>query len=72
MTHYSLEDLHKNVKILPANWNVTELIGESSLEFNINKVDHQDVYIRHFSMGNLGENTGLILIALSLNFFIQN
>lgn len=69
MTYYSLEDLHKNVQILPANWNVTELIGESSLEFNINKVDPQNVYIRHFSGGQSWRKDWFNIKGLKFKFF---
>ena len=50
-TVYSLEELYKNVEILPTCWNVTEMEGESSCEFNINKVEKKDVIIRHFAGG---------------------
>lgn len=50
-TVYSLEDLYKNVEILPTCWNVTEMIGESSCQFNINNVERKDVIIRHFAGG---------------------
>lgn len=52
-TVYSLQDLHKNVQILPATWNVTEMPGESNCRFNINKVDKEDVIIRHYAGGQL-------------------
>ena len=48
-TYYSLEELHKNVEILPTKWNVTEMPGESHMLFNINKTSHKDVIIRHFA-----------------------
>jgi hypothetical protein len=50
-TIYSLDELYKNVEILPTAWNVTEMEGESSCEFLINKVDKKDVIIRHFAGG---------------------
>lgn len=48
---YTLEELHENVQILPTSWNVTELEGESSCEFLINKTPREDVIIRHFAGG---------------------
>ncbi len=50
-TVYSLEDLNKHVEILPTEWNVTELEGESNCQFNINKIKKEDVLIRHFAGG---------------------
>jgi hypothetical protein len=50
-TVYSLEDLYKHVEILPTSWNVTEMIGESGCQFNINNVNREDVIIRHFAGG---------------------
>lgn len=50
-TIYSLKELHENVQILPANWNTTAVIGEGDCKFNINKVDPQDIIIRHFAGG---------------------
>jgi len=50
-TVYSLEELYQHVEILPTAWNVTELEGESSCRFNINKCDKDDVIIRHFAGG---------------------
>jgi hypothetical protein len=48
-THFSIDDLYKNVEILPTKWNVTEMVGESHMLFNINKTHHNDVIIRHFA-----------------------
>lgn len=48
-TLYSLEELYENVEVLPTEWNVTELEGESSCEFLINKTSKEDVIIRHFA-----------------------
>lgn len=50
-TVYSLEELYENVEVLPTEWNVTELEGESSCIFNINKVKKENVIIRHFAGG---------------------
>lgn len=50
-TVYSLEDLYKNVEVLPTCWNVTEMPGESGCHFNINNVERKDVIIRHFAGG---------------------
>jgi hypothetical protein len=50
-TIYSLDDLYENVEILPTAWNVTEMEEESSCEFLINKVNKEDVIIRHFAGG---------------------
>lgn len=55
-TIYSLEELHKNVQILPTTWNVTEMPGESGCIFNINPVDRKDVIIRHFAGGQPWRN----------------
>ena len=48
---YSLEELYEHVEVLPTTWNVTELEGESSCEFLINKTPREDVIIRHFAGG---------------------
>ena len=48
---YSLDELNEHVEVLPTEWNVTELAGESSCEFLINKVKKEDVIIRHFAGG---------------------
>ena len=48
-TYYSVDDLYKNVEILPTKWNVTELRGESHMLFNINEINYKDVIIRHFA-----------------------
>lgn len=54
-TVYSLDELQDNVDIFPTNYNVTEWIGESSCEFNINKLhDKKDVKLRHFTGNNWG------------------
>jgi hypothetical protein len=50
-TIYSLGDLYKNVQLLPTEWNVTELPGESGCEFLINSVNPKNVIIRHFAGG---------------------
>lgn len=50
-TEYSLNDLYENVEVLPTEWNVTEMEGESSCEFLINSVKRDDVIIRHFAGG---------------------
>ena len=50
-TVYSIEELYKNVEILPTCWNVTEMPEESGCVFNINKVNREDVIIRHFAGG---------------------
>lgn len=49
--YYDLEDLYGHVEILPAKWNVTEMPWESNCRFNINKVNREDVIIRHFAGG---------------------
>jgi len=49
---YTIEELHKNVDVFPTSFNVTEWEGESSCNFNINKLeDRNQVYIRHFAGG---------------------
>lgn len=50
-TVYSLEELYEHVEILPTEWNVTEMEGESDCRFNINKTSKEDVIIRHFAGG---------------------
>ncbi len=50
-TVYSLEELYDNVEILDPAWNVTEIPGESSCIFNINKVEKENIIIRHFAGG---------------------
>tara|TARA_B100001057_G_scaffold61150_2_gene54463 strand:- start:3191 stop:4084 length:894 start_codon:yes stop_codon:yes gene_type:complete len=50
-TVYSLEELRENVHIFPSEYNVTELPGESSCQYYINKVKYKDVVIRHFAGG---------------------
>lgn len=50
-TLYTLDELHENVEVLPTEWNVTEVEGESSCEFLINPVKKEDVIIRHFAGG---------------------
>ncbi len=50
-TEYTLDELNNEVEVLPTSWNVTELEGESSCEYLINKVNKEDVIIRHFAGG---------------------
>ena len=50
-TIYSLEELNDHVELLPTEWNVTELVGESNCQFNINKSNREDVIVRHFAGG---------------------
>tara|TARA_R100000278_G_scaffold120673_1_gene103341 strand:+ start:929 stop:1678 length:750 start_codon:yes stop_codon:yes gene_type:complete len=50
-TEYSLDELHEHVEVLPTAWNVTEMEGESNCQFLINKVNRDDVIIRHFAGG---------------------
>ena len=50
-TEYSLDELYEHVEILPTAWNVTEMEGESDCQFLINKVNKDDVIIRHFAGG---------------------
>lgn len=50
-TVYSLRDLYENVEVLSTAWNVTELAGESSCQFDINKTPRHEVIIRHFAGG---------------------
>ena len=51
MTLYSLDELNEHVEVLPTAWNVTEMEGESSCQYLINKVNREDVIIRHFAGG---------------------
>ena len=53
---YSLKELEENVDIRPTGFNVTEWEGESSCQFNINKVPREDVVIRHFAGGQSWHN----------------
>jgi hypothetical protein len=48
---YSVEELNENVEIFHTGFNVTEWEGESSGQFDINKVPKKDVMIRHFAGG---------------------
>jgi len=49
---YSIDELNKNVCILPTEYNVTEWENESSCEFNINSLkDRKNVKLRHFAGG---------------------
>lgn len=48
---YSLQELNEHVSIFPTGFNVTEWEGESSCQFNINKVSREDVIIRHLAGG---------------------
>tara|TARA_A100001391_G_scaffold123951_1_gene84488 strand:- start:6576 stop:7331 length:756 start_codon:yes stop_codon:yes gene_type:complete len=48
-TIYSLDELYEHVEILPTEFNVTEVEGESNCEFLINRVNNDDVIIRHFA-----------------------
>tara|TARA_R100000951_G_scaffold116616_1_gene129376 strand:+ start:393 stop:1148 length:756 start_codon:yes stop_codon:yes gene_type:complete len=50
-TEYSLDELYEHVEILPTAWNVTEMEGESDCQFLINRVEKDDVIIRHFAGG---------------------
>jgi hypothetical protein len=64
-TYYSLDELNEHVEILSQDWNVTELEGETSGTYNINKSKTEDVIIRHFAGGQvwntswLGKNNNL-------------
>jgi hypothetical protein len=53
---YSLDELKEYVRIFPSSYNVTEWEGESSCQFNINKVDKENVVIRHFAGGQSWNN----------------
>ena len=48
-TAYDVESLKDNIEILPTNWNVTEVRGESSCIFYINKSTYNNVIVRHFA-----------------------
>jgi hypothetical protein len=49
---YTIDELKENVEIFKTSFNVTEWVGESSCEFNINNnVKKEDVVIRHFAGG---------------------
>ena len=48
-TKYKTEELHKHVEIKETKWNVTEVRGESSCIFYVNKVPYNKVIIRHFA-----------------------
>lgn len=50
-TEYNLDELYEHVEILPTEWNVTEVRGESECKFLINKSNYQDTIIRHFAGG---------------------
>ncbi len=48
-TVYDIDTLKENIEILPTNWNVTEVRGESSCVFYINKSTYNNVIVRHFA-----------------------
>lgn len=48
-TAYDIKSLKNNIEILPTNWNVTEVRGESSCIFYINKSNYNNVIVRHFA-----------------------
>jgi hypothetical protein len=48
-TIYKIKELHEKVHILGSNWNVTEVPGESSCVFYVNKTSYNKVIIRHFA-----------------------
>lgn len=53
-TVYTLEELYNNVQILPTEWNVTIMNGESNgqlFPWYINKTKKEDIKIRHFAAG---------------------
>jgi hypothetical protein len=50
-TVYSIEELEEHVQVLPAHWNVTQVPGESNLDFYINKTKPENIIIRHFAGG---------------------
>lgn len=50
-TVFSLDELEKNVQLLPTTWNVTEMPGETSCDFLINYTKPEEVIIRHFAGG---------------------
>jgi hypothetical protein len=50
-TSYGLDELKEHVELIPTGWNVTEMPGETDGRFLINKVEREDVIIRHFSGG---------------------
>lgn len=50
-TVYSLDHLNEHVQPLATEWNVTQVPGESNLDFYINKVDTSKIKIRHFAGG---------------------
>ncbi len=50
-TVYTLQELKDHIDIFPTTYNVTEWPGESSCQFNINRVEKKDAIIRHFAGG---------------------
>jgi len=48
-TVYNSKELEKRVQILNSEWNTTEMPGESSCIFYINKTSYNNVIIRHFA-----------------------
>lgn len=50
-TYYDLDQLYRNVEILPPCWNVTFMVGETSTHWNINNVNKEHCIIRHFAAG---------------------
>jgi len=48
-TAYEIDELKKNIHVFPSEYNVTELPGESACINYINKVQYDEVVIRHFA-----------------------
>ena len=56
-TIYSIDEIDQNIQLFPTEYNVTEWVGESTCEFNINKLtDKNVVKIRHFAGGQSWDN----------------
>ena len=50
-TYYSKKELYENIQLLPSNFNVSELRGETEGTYNINIVSYKKVINRHFAGG---------------------
>lgn len=48
---YSIDELNEHVQIFDTGFNVTEWVGESGCQFDINKVSLDNIMIRHFAGG---------------------
>ena len=50
-TYYSLDELNEHVELLSTGFNVTDMLYETDNKFLINRVNPEEVIIRHFAGG---------------------